>query len=147
MMTASGISFLDTCKSPASTALGEREGQTSPSTTALTTIDLAKLGDLNLVHRAILRGWPISQQVREQVRSQLPAAIDALGPGDHRADRRFKKLAALMVGMGMGDPIGRSAPASEPPRRRKRNPDRRRLRQLGRQRAREALHERVTKGS
>ena len=109
---------------------------------ALTIIDLSKPGDLALVHRAVVNGWPISQHVREQVCAQLPAAVAAFGPGDRRSDRRFKRLAALMVGMGLGNPIDSSVPPS--PRRPKRNPNRRKFRALGRQRAREALHQRAT---
>jgi hypothetical protein len=61
------------------------------------TIDLATRSDLNLVHRAVRNGWPLSERVRDQVRTQLPALVKAA----ETRDSRFRKLEALAVAMDM----------------------------------------------
>ena len=46
---------------------------------AITIIDLRKPGDMNLVHRAVVVGWPVSQSIQDQVSSQFEAALEQNG--------------------------------------------------------------------
>jgi hypothetical protein len=117
----------------------EPESSISP----LASVDLTQRSEVNLLHRSIVtNNWPVSPAVREQIRAQLPAAIEAFAAGDPRSERQRKQLAALAARMDMThlfETVAIAAPTST----RTRNPNRRQLRALGRQRAREALRQRV----
>src|SRR4051794_32099597 len=75
-----------------------------------TNIDLSKLGDIALVHRAVINGWDVPQHIRDQIGVQLNMAVDfstarmdeaeSSHPQRHlRRVNQFLKLAKLLLAM------------------------------------------------
>jgi hypothetical protein len=112
------------------------------STASPTIIDLTKPGDLALVHRAVVNGWDVPDETREQICDQLDGAIQAYAPaladmpaGDkvafdlaRRRFNQFIKLGRLMLAMEARNMIDCGHLKSHFPYLRKRNPEQRRRR-------------------
>jgi hypothetical protein len=124
----------------------ENEDQTPESVggaggkSATITVDLSKLADVLLVHRAVINDWPVAQSVKNQISDQLPDALDAAaarmdaadGAGDGkrycRHVNQFLKLAKLLLAMEARNMIDEGCLKSSFPYLRKRYPEHRQRR-------------------
>ena len=71
---------------------------------AITIIDLRKPGDMNLVHRAVVVGWPVSQSIQDQVSSQFEAALEHYSSaGTASGQKRLIKLCKMAIAMQARD--------------------------------------------
>jgi len=101
----------------------DRAAINAPS--SITTIDLRKPGDVDLVNRAVAAGWDVPQHIRDQICDQFDTVLD--GIQEHRFHRhvtRLLKLVKLMIKMDARNMIDQGVPKSAFRYLRKRNPDR-----------------------
>jgi hypothetical protein len=118
---------------PGPTALGDVGGGAPQTPTFLTTIDLRKPGDVDLVNRAVVNGWDVSQPIRDQICDQFDGALDGALEGirEHRLARhvtRLLKLVRLMIKMEARNMIDDGHAKSSFPYLRKRTRDKRQRR-------------------
>lgn len=95
-----------------------------------TVLNLCKPGDMAMVHRAVVAGWPVPQATRDAVCDQIDGAIEHYAnPGTARTDSQFIKLVKLMLAMDQRNLIEiKGVPRSKFPNLRKRNPEKRQCR-------------------
>lgn len=112
-----------------------------------TSIDLTKRGDVAMVHRAIVNGWDVPDDVRKQICDQLGPAIElARTEANSGRCRRILKIAKLMLVMEASNMIDEGCPRNcVTPRLRKRYPERRQARRKPPADARAELEEMLKK--
>ena len=110
--------------------MGEERAGTAGSAVRTISIDLTKRGDVAMVHRAIVNGWDVPDDVREQICDQLGPAIKLASAEANQGNaRRLLKIAKLMLVMEASNMIDEGRPRKRvTPRLRKRYPDRRQAR-------------------
>ena len=106
-------------------ALGEARAETANPTPPRISIDLTKRSDVALVHRAVVNGWDVSDEMRDQICEQLPAALELASADVDRGNfRRLLKLGKLMLVMEATNQVADGiAKKRVRPRLRRRYPD------------------------